>query len=179
MTSSSRQSETTPSLIFVALGANLGRRRLFLRRGLDAIAGLPQTRVIRRSSIYETEPEGASSNPFLNMVAEIETTLPPLELLHALLEIEAKLGRNRRRTWPDRTLDLDIVLWQDRCIDHDELIVPHPRMHERLFVLQPLAELAPESVHPKLKRSISALLDDVLANQAPSTKPTGISPVGQ
>jgi len=177
MTPPITQAKKRPSRIFVGLGSNLGRRRLWLRRSLDAIDHLPRTRVMKRSGIYETNPVGASSNPFLNMVAKIETSLPPSGLLRSLLEIETYLGRDRRRPWPDRTIDLDIVLWQDRCIDLDELVVPHPRMHKRLFVLQPLAELAPEFVHPKLGRTILDLLAETLANEGTIEPTAVVSPV--
>lgn len=151
---------------YVGLGSNLGDRAgnllLALRGMLDA--GL---RVARLSSVYETEPVGvASAQPlFLNMVAELAldadtTTAPPSpeQLLARLLRIEYQLGRRRTRPLAPRTIDLDLLLYGDALTDTEYLALPHPRLHLRRFVLVPLCELAPELVHPKLKRTISQLL---------------------
>jgi 2-amino-4-hydroxy-6-hydroxymethyldihydropteridine diphosphokinase len=147
------------STAFVSLGSNLGDREAHLRRALQA---LDTTRGVRRlgtSRIYETDPVGPPpQGPYLNAVAEIETGLEPRALLQRLLRIEAEEGRVRRGARGEaRTLDLDLLLFGDRCIDEDELIVPHPRLHERAFVLEPLCELAPQWVHPRLGRTVAEL----------------------
>ena len=147
------------SRAFVGIGSNLGDREAHLRRALQA---LRSTRGIQRldvSRIYETDPVGPlPQGPYLNAVAEIETELEPRALLERLLEIEAEEGRVRGGAWGEaRTLDLDLLLFADRCIDEDALVVPHPRMHERGFVLEPLCELAPQWVHPLSGETIAEL----------------------
>lgn len=130
---------------FVALGGNLGDTHAYLRQALEALALLPQTRLLATSRLYRTPPWGLREQPaFLNAVAVLETALAPHALLDALLEIERAAGRVRDgERWGPRTLDLDL-LHVDGCILHDErLTLPHPRIAERAFVLLPLAELAP------------------------------------
>jgi 2-amino-4-hydroxy-6-hydroxymethyldihydropteridine diphosphokinase len=147
------------STAFVSLGSNLGDREAHLRRGLDALRATRGIGRVGLSRIYQTDPVGPSpQGPYLNAAAEIETELPPQALLDRLLEIEAGEGRVRRGVRDEaRTLDLDLLLFGDRCIDEEGLIVPHPRMHERGFVLEPLCELAPQWVHPRLGRTIAEL----------------------
>ncbi|MCZ7608277.1 MAG: 2-amino-4-hydroxy-6-hydroxymethyldihydropteridine diphosphokinase [Planctomycetota bacterium] len=138
---------------FIGLGSNLGDREASLRAALDRLAALPLTRLVRESSLMETEPvdspEGAGL--FLNGVAWIETSLAPLELLEALLAIERELGRDRKgqpRNAP-RTIDLDLLLYGEQVIDQPELQVPHPRMSEREFVLWPLLQIASKLRDPR------------------------------
>lgn len=127
------------TVAYVALGTNLGDRREHLRY---AVKQLPD--VTRYSGVYETAPVGGpEQGPYLNMVVELETDLNPFDLLETCLAIEAGAGRERVVRWGARTLDLDVLLWGDASIVCDQLTVPHPRMWERRFVLQPLAELAP------------------------------------
>ena len=127
------------NLAYIALGTNLGDRREHLRYAVGQLPG-----VTRFSGIYETAPVGGpEQGPYLNMVVEIETDLNPFELLETCLAIEAGAGRERVVRWGARTLDLDVLLWGDASIVCDQLTIPHPRMWERRFVLQPLAELAP------------------------------------
>ena len=148
-----------PPRAFVALGSNLGDREAHLRRALQALRATREIHSLQVSRIYETDPVGPPpQGPYLNAVAEIETGLEPRTLLERLLQIEAEEGRVRRGEQGEaRTLDLDLLLFADRCIDEDALVVPHPRMHERGFVLEPLCELAPLWVHPRSGKTIAEL----------------------
>jgi 2-amino-4-hydroxy-6-hydroxymethyldihydropteridine diphosphokinase len=133
--------------VFVALGSNLGDREGTLRAAVGRLRGLPGTSVVRVSSLRDTEPVGYVDQPrFLNGAVELETDLPPRRLLDVLLELERAFGRDRLSVAAQgpRTLDLDLLLYDDEQIDQPGLQVPHPRLHERAFVLEPLAELDPE-----------------------------------
>ena len=135
---------------FVGLGANLGDREATIRRAVELIEATPEIHIVAVSSLRETDPVGYLDQPrFLNGAAELETTLPPRELLDALLAVERELGRERTgpRFGP-RTIDLDLLLYGDERIDEPGLRVPHPRLHERAFALEPLAELDPSLVIP-------------------------------
>ena len=129
--------------VYVGLGSNLGDREATIRDAVDRIRRLPATSVVRVSSLRETEPVGYEEQPpFVNGVAELETTLEPLDLLDRLLAIERDLGRTRDGPrYGPRTIDLDLLLYGDVVIDHPRLTLPHPRIAERAFVLEPLAEL--------------------------------------
>jgi 2-amino-4-hydroxy-6-hydroxymethyldihydropteridine diphosphokinase len=146
-------------LAFVALGSNLGDREAHLRRALQALRATRGILRVGVSRIYETDPVGPlPQGPYLNAVAEIETGLEPRALLERLLEIEAEEGRIRRGVRGEaRTLDLDLLLFADLCIDEEALTLPHPRMHERGFVLEPLCDLAPQRVHPRSGETIAEL----------------------
>jgi 3-oxoacyl-[acyl-carrier protein] reductase len=148
---------------YIALGSNLGDRDDFLRRALTALRQTEGVEVTRVSPWYETRPVGgpAGQGPFLNAVAEIRTEQGPHDLLAVLLTIEQELGRERREKEGPRTIDLDLLLYGDLVHKDAELIVPHPRFHERLFVLYPLAQIAPGLLHPLLKRSIAELLAEL------------------
>lgn len=135
-----------PSRIWIGLGANLGERADSLRAALTAIAAVSGTQVQRVSSLYRSAPVDAGGPDYLNAVAELRTTLAPQALLEALQAIELDAGRQRPYRNAPRTLDLDILLWDDETIHTATLTVPHPRLWERAFVLLPLAELAPERV---------------------------------
>ena len=149
----------TLTLAAVSLGSNLGDRRAFILHGLKGLAALPGTRLIAVSSIYETDPVGGpEQGAYLNAAALLETTLTPHELLNHLLEIERTAGRERAVRWGPRTLDLDLLLYGDRVIDDARLILPHPRLTGRSFVLTPLTEIAPDLVHPVSCLTIAALL---------------------
>jgi len=145
------------SLIYLALGTNLGDRLANLR---DAIAALaPDVRVLSESTVYETPPWGYTDQPaFLNMVVEAETGLNPRALLETLKKREDELGRVKNFRYGPRHIDLDILFYDNLVLDEDALEIPHPRLHERAFVLVPLADLAPEFVHPVLGQDIKALL---------------------
>jgi 2-amino-4-hydroxy-6-hydroxymethyldihydropteridine diphosphokinase len=142
-----------PQLAYVGLGSNLGDREAVIRTAAELIGAR------RLSRISETEPWGNEEQPkFLNAVAEVETELEPRALLGLLLEVEARLGRERDGThWGPRTIDLDLLLYGDRVVDEPGLTVPHPFLHERLFVLEPLAELAPDAAIPG-RGDVSGLL---------------------
>lgn len=131
---------------FVGLGANLGDRGQALAQAVQAMAQLPGTQVAAVSSLYVSAPVDAGGPDYLNAVVALQTRLAPLELLHALQAIELAAGRERPYRNAPRTLDLDVLLYADQSIATAELTVPHPRIAERAFVLQPLAELAPERV---------------------------------
>jgi len=134
---------------WIGLGANLGDRTAALRTALAALAALPGTRLLRVSSLYRSAPVDAGGPDYLNAVAEIATQLPPHDLLAALQAIERAAGRERPYRNAPRTLDLDILLYGDLRLDSATLMLPHPRLHDRAFVLLPLAELAPERVLPQ------------------------------
>jgi 2-amino-4-hydroxy-6-hydroxymethyldihydropteridine diphosphokinase len=145
-------------IVYIALGSNLGDRAGMLERAIAAMnsAGIS---VVRQSSLYVTEPVGAPGQGwFLNAVVEAETSLLPLQLLHALLKIERELGRRRLTPHGPRAIDLDILFYGSSVIRSRELEVPHPRLTERRFVLIPLAQLAPDFRHPVLHKSINQLL---------------------
>lgn len=134
---------------FIGLGSNLGEPHGQLERALKALAGLPQTRVAARSSLYRSAPMGFADQPdYINAVAKLETALEPRALLDALLALERAQGRTREFPNAPRTLDLDILLYDDLHHHEHGLTVPHPRMHERAFVLIPLLEIAPGCIIP-------------------------------
>ena len=140
----------TAERVFVGLGANLGDASATLRQALLDLAAMPATRVVAASSVYRTAPLEAQGPDFLNAVAELATELAPQPLLHALQAIESAHGRERPYPGAPRTLDLDLLLYGQRVIAEPGLTVPHARLHERAFALDPLAELAPGLLHPQL-----------------------------
>jgi 3-oxoacyl-[acyl-carrier protein] reductase len=148
---------------YIALGSNLGERDDYLRRALASLGQTPGVEVTRVSPIYETRPVGGpeGQGSYLNAVAEVRTERDPADLMATLHQIEAALGRVRREKDGPRTIDLDLLLYGDLISHGERVIVPHPRMHERLFVLLPLSQLAPGLIHPKLKRSIADLLQEL------------------
>ena len=150
---------------YLSLGSNLGNRENYLR---DAIARLQALgRVVALSSFYETEPVGFTEQPwFLNCAVFLETTETPAQLLASLLAIEQEMGRVRTQKKGPRTIDIDILLFGDTILDSAELTIPHPALHQRRFVLEPLAEIAPEVEHPILKKTIRELLRDLPAGQS-------------
>ena len=135
-------SEGSQSRVFVGLGSNLDDPVSQLSRAIDAIAGLPQTSLQNISSFYSSEPVGPADQPdYINAVAELQTRLSPIQLLDELQQLENQQGRVRLQRWGARTLDLDILLYADQHIDTLRLVVPHPQMHLRRFVLLPLQEI--------------------------------------
>ncbi len=148
---------------YIAIGSNLGDRAKFCYQAVAAISAHEQISLTRLSPLIETAPVGgpANSPPFLNGAIAIETTLGSHALLRELMHIEQSLGRNRREKWEPRTIDLDLLLYADKIVSSDELIVPHPMMHQRTFVLEPLALIAPDVVHPTLQMTVKGLLDNL------------------
>jgi 2-amino-4-hydroxy-6-hydroxymethyldihydropteridine diphosphokinase len=144
---------------YVALGSNLGDRRAFLEGALAALDEARGVRVLACSRFYETEPVGPPpQGPYLNAVARLETELGPRALLVLLLDVEAGAGRERSAVRnAARTLDLDLLLYGSTCLKEEGLELPHPRMHERAFVLEPLCEIASDLVHPRLGETIRTL----------------------
>jgi 2-amino-4-hydroxy-6-hydroxymethyldihydropteridine diphosphokinase len=134
---------------YIGLGSNLGERESMIRQALEALSLLPETDLVRASSLYDTEPVGDVDQPnFLNAVAQVETDLPASQLLWNLQLIEKRLGRERVRRWGPRVIDLDLLLFGDEIIEEGTLRVPHPELTRRAFVLVPLVELEPLLVHP-------------------------------
>ncbi len=150
-----------PSRAMISLGGNLGDRRATLEGAVAALAAFPEIEIARVSAFLETEPVGGppGQGPYLNAALEIETTLDPIGLLRRLQEVESRFGRVRVVRWGERTLDLDLLLFDDLVLDSPELTVPHPRMTGRRFVLEPLAEIAPTTVIPGTGRTVAEWLD--------------------
>jgi len=145
---------------YLGLGSNLGDREGTLRRAIELIGTAPSVRVDSVSSFYETEPVGfVEQGRFINAAACVKTTLSAHELLRVCQGVEYALGRVRTIKWGPRTLDIDILLYGDDVLDTEDLKVPHPLMHERRFVLEPLSEIAPDAFHPVLRMTVRELLD--------------------
>lgn len=149
-----------PNRAFIAIGSNLGDRRANHLEAIERIGNLPQTRVVKQSSLYESEPLGDAKMWFVNSVIEIETDANPAELLKRLLAIEEAMGRKRvsGKKWGSRIIDLDILFFNSEIIDKRNLQVPHPELQNRRFVLAPLSEVAPQMIHPRLSTTVSAML---------------------
>lgn len=146
--------------VFLELGSNLGKREQHLRRGLDLLA--QSLELQKTSSIYETEPWGYLHQPlFLNLVCQASTNLAPEDLLVLCQRVEQVAGRNPTFKYGPRVLDVDILAYGNRIINSPGLVVPHPRLAERAFVLVPMAEIAPEWTHPLLQQTASELLNSV------------------
>lgn len=145
--------------VFIGLGSNLGDRAYYLDAAIAALTG-PMLKIVAVSRIYETEPWGVMDQPlFWNQVIEVDTTLEPLDLLHTCQEIEHQLGRERKVHWGPRTIDIDLLLYDNRASETEELRLPHPYLEDRAFVLAPLREIAPELVLPS-GRSITEVFGE-------------------
>ena len=153
-----------PALVYLSLGSNVGDREIQLRDSVRRLVA--NGRVVAVSSFYETEPvEFTDQAWFLNCVVGLETTETPERLMMALLGIEQKMGRQRIQKKGPRAIDIDILLFDEAIVDSPALTIPHPAMHQRRFVLEPLAEIAPEVRHPVLKKTVRELLDALPAGQ--------------
>jgi 2-amino-4-hydroxy-6-hydroxymethyldihydropteridine diphosphokinase len=149
---------------YLALGSNLGDRQANLQKAIAALGGHPDISVQQVAPILETAPEGGpeGQGPFLNTAVEVETRLPPRGLLQVGQDVEEYLGREvpeRREAWGPRVIDVDLLLYEDEVIDEPGLTVPHMEMYHRGFVLEPLAAIAPEAVHPVLRMTVRELLE--------------------
>lgn len=150
---------------YIGLGSNMGDKEVHLKKAIEYINDIENIEVKKESSFIVTEPWGyVDQDDFLNSVIEIETILEPSELMDVLLEIEQRLKRERTLRWGPRTIDLDIIMYDDLISDDEKVILPHPRMHEREFVLKPLSEIAPYLMHPVLKKRIYSLLEEIQNN---------------
>lgn len=145
---------------YLSLGSNEGDREQWLQQALALIGSRCGT-VVKTSPIYQTAAWGNNDQPdFLNMVLQLETTMNELQLLNAILDIEISLGRRRTVKWGPRTIDIDLLFYNDEVIHVPGLTVPHPFIHERRFILAPLADIAPQHVHPILHKTIAQLLTE-------------------
>ena len=150
------------SIAYIGIGSNLGDRERNCEEALNRLLkrGI---KVIKRSSLHETEPWGVKEQPkFLNMAVKVETGLSPEELLKNLKEIEIDLGRGESKRWGPRIIDLDILFYDDRIIKRDDLEIPHPGTRDREFVLKPLSEIAPGKIHPVFKKSVKEMFTELL-----------------
>jgi 2-amino-4-hydroxy-6-hydroxymethyldihydropteridine diphosphokinase len=144
--------------VFLGLGSNLGDRASYLSRAAVELKKIPDVKAIGSSSVYETDPVGnTEQGKFLNAVVEIETTIHPQELLGRVKNIEALLGRQHSERWGPREIDIDILVYDGLVHKSEELVVPHPMMTERKFVLVPLREIAPDLIHPENGMTVDEL----------------------
>ncbi|MEJ2682826.1 MAG: 2-amino-4-hydroxy-6-hydroxymethyldihydropteridine diphosphokinase [Candidatus Sulfobium sp.] len=144
--------------VHIGIGSNIGDRHGNCLKAVAILREDGQT-ILKRSSLYETEPWGVEDQPrFINMAIEIETDLDPQELLLLLKKTEKNMGRVYTSRWGPRSIDLDILLYEDMVVTEEDVQIPHPRMHERAFVLEPLAEISPGKIHPVLLKRIDELL---------------------
>lgn len=151
---------------FVAFGSNLGDKEKFIDEAIEALSNLPQINIVAISDKIVTEPYGnVEQDVFLNGVMKIETLLPADELLQILQKVEEHAGRERKIHWGPRTLDLDIIFYDDDIISEDDLIVPHPDMKNRDFVLKPLMQIAPYKLHPVYRKTISDMYTELMAKK--------------
>ena len=165
---------TSPVMACVALGANLGNAVVTVQQALLDVAALPETQLVKASSLYRSAPYEAQGPDFINAVALVHTQLSPLALLYALQALELQSGRERPFKNAPRTLDLDIIFYGDTELATQALTLPHPRWHERAFVLQPLAEVWPERVSAAQLAAVQDQAIERMASGAASSSPTDL-----
>jgi 2-amino-4-hydroxy-6-hydroxymethyldihydropteridine diphosphokinase len=153
-------------IVYIGIGSNLGDKVNQCEKAISEILKVDYHKLLARSSLFKTKPIGYTSQDwFINGVIKIETDLEPLELLRRLKDIESRLGRKETLRWGPRSIDLDILLFDEKKIQMEELQIPHPRLQERQFVLVPLAEIDRHLIHPVLKKSIGDLLKNLTEDQ--------------
>ena len=156
--------ETVKKVVYLSLGSNVGDRAAKLRMAIDKLKAAGTIAAI--SSFYETEPLEMTAQPwFLNCAVKFETEKMPRQLIAAILALEQEMGRQRKQPKGPRSIDIDILLFGSSIVEMKGLTIPHPRMHERRFVLEPLAEIAPDTRHPALKRTVRELRDSLPPGQ--------------
>ncbi len=151
-----------PHTAYIGLGSNVGDREEYIEQAIFLLSKTPGIKIVKKSSNNETEAEGGGPDQpqFLNAAVQIQTLIDPYKLLSVLQETESALGREREVDWGPRTIDLDILLFDDQIISDDKLQIPHPLLHERVFVLKPLSEIAPNVVHPVLEKTIEEIYEE-------------------
>jgi len=153
----------TLTTAYIGIGSNMGDPLNNCRKAIDLVDHMDGCRGTGSSPFYRTEPVGDTTQDwYVNGVIRMETTLEPEDLLRSLMSIEADMGRVRRRKWESRIIDIDILLYGNEVIETSELVVPHPLMHQRRFVLMPMGRLDPGRIHPVLKKSMAELVDDLI-----------------
>ncbi len=151
------------AICFLGIGSNLGNRKRNINRAISKISEFPNTKLLDKANIYETLPVSPiKQSKYLNTAVKIKTKLSPDELFSILKETEKILGRKKRERWAPRIIDIDILFYDDININTDILVIPHPLLHKRIFVLKPLNDIASEFKHPLLGKTISKLLDELL-----------------
>lgn len=144
--------------VYLSLGSNMGEKKENLEKALDYLSKLPHTSIIKQSQFLDTEPFGyVEQDSFVNACVELKTLLTAREMLDSCLEIEEKMGRKRMIKWGPRNIDIDILFYDKEIYDEEDLVIPHPWIEERMFVLEPLSEIAPNYIHPILKKTIFML----------------------
>jgi 2-amino-4-hydroxy-6-hydroxymethyldihydropteridine diphosphokinase len=147
--------------VYLSLGSNVGDREEYIEQAVFLLGKTKGVEVSKRSSNYESQAEGGPNQPaFMNAAIEIKTRIPPHKLLEIIQETEEVLGREREVEWGPRPIDIDILFYGDEVISDDNLQIPHPLLHERIFVLKPLTEIAPHLMHPVLEKDVEALYEE-------------------
>jgi 2-amino-4-hydroxy-6-hydroxymethyldihydropteridine diphosphokinase len=160
------------TVAYIGIGSNMGDKVLNCKNAIEEMNRLPGCTVTASSSFYKTEPVGMENQDwYINCVSQLNTSLDPFQLIKALLSIEQAMGRRRKKRWESRIIDLDILLFGREIIQSPDLVIPHPLMHKRRFVLEPLAQLAPELLHPVLTITIRRLLEGL--PMRPAVEPAG------